>query len=129
MGSETTTAEVAGVVAEAAREFPDSVVTVSHVYTFGGQQIAASYSNAVRGALTANQRLTIAGNATTETFSVIMSAIPDGASEPAPIPIKEGDRVTLRKDDNDAGTVYAVLTRQADSLKATQTIILGPKYG
>jgi hypothetical protein len=124
----TTAADIVDVINEAMREFPDAVVRVDHAYTFAGTRLSATYSGGVKGSLTANQRITIAGSATTETFSVTCSAIPDGATEPAPVPIKEGDRVTLRKSDSDAGTVYSVLTRQADPTGATQTIILGPQY-
>ena len=115
------------VITAAGLAFPGAVVLLDHSYTFAGSRLSATYSAGVKGSLSANQRITIAGNATTETFSVTCSMIPDGASEPAPVPIKEGDRVTLRKGDSDPGTVYSVLTRQSDALGATQTIILGPK--
>ncbi len=112
----------------AGARFPSAVVTISHTYTRDGLTVSKAYTG-IRGSLTAQQRINIAGNATTETFSVTCSTIPDGETDPAPILPKEGDRVTVRTG-GESGTskTHAVLTRQADSLDATQTIILGPQY-
>jgi hypothetical protein len=107
----------------------ESVVQVCQKYYLGSVERAAIYSGGIKGGLTAAQRLSIVGASTTETFNVTMKTIPDGESEAPPVLIKEGDRVTLRKDDADAGTVYTVILRQGDAIGATQVIILGPKHG
>ena len=105
-----------------------AVVTIGHTYPSSAGSVSKSYTG-VRGGLTANQKISLAGNATTETFSVTCSTIPDGETDPAATVPKEGDRVTVRTG-GESGTskTHAVITRQADPTGATQTIILGPQY-
>ena len=88
------------------------------------------YSNALRVGLTAAQRISMAGMDTTGMFRLTCSDIPDGESDPVEDrqKIKSGDRVTVRKNDSDPGTVFTVVSVQNDQ-SGIQQLTIGPKHG
>jgi hypothetical protein len=121
---------IRGILGMAASVFPDAVVQVAHTYASGGTLRSMIYSNAVRVGLTAAQRVTMAGMDTTGMYRLTCSDIPDGESDPVEDrqKIKAGDRVTIRKNDSDAGTVFTVVSVENDQ-GGVQQLTIGPKHG
>lgn len=125
-----TNSMIRGILGMAASAFPDAVVQVAHTYAIGGTIRSMIYSNAVRVGLTAAQRISMSGMDTTGMYRLTCSDTPDGESDPVEVKqkIKAGDRVTIRKNDSDPGTVFTVISVEND-LGGVQQLTIGPKHG
>lgn len=113
-------------VATAAAALPQMVVQLARTYVQGGMTKTALYSGAVLVGMKAMQRIGIVGSTELETFEVTASDIPDGESEPVQ-PAKAGERVVIKKDDNDPGATYTVIAARTEN--GIQFLTIGPKHG
>lgn len=113
-------------VATAAAALPQMVVQLARTYVQAGTQRTALYSGAILVGMKAMQRIGITGSTELETFELTSSDIPDGESE-AVQAAKAGERIVIKKDDNDAGSTYTILAARTEN--GIQFLTIGPKHG
>ncbi len=114
------------VVATAAAALPQAVVQLARTYVAGGMTRTALYSGAVLVGMKAAQRIGITGNLETELFEITVSDIPDGETE-AVQAAKAGERVVIKKSDDDPGTTYTIVSARTEN--GIQFLMVGPKHG